>query len=354
MPTSFKTGGRTPAGCAEARRPNANGDKHNANASKRITLRPLSFDLCSLHPNILYLPLSMGAQASLPACFGQSVLAGARRQGCLRSQDPSMLLGWNLLLFLLRLLFLRLSRLSSRLLSRLSSRLLSRLLSWLLSRLLVLSRNLDHPPGVRAGVEHLAPHRLSLLQLFGDCGRRQRGQPLLGDHIFRAVDRNARDSPRLINPAETVDLFVRFIAHTFHIFKRKQGGLVLARRALEHRLWRQLAFPGLDLSRGLLLFGHVEFSEAIVQPLDDEEDEGGGYEQNGQKHQYRFRRYGAAFDLLVLLTVTVTAMAMMWIVFAHISNPDSFTIFHITVVICHRRRSAQAMTNDNCNMENGK
>src|SRR5215510_6790564 len=111
MPTSFKTGGRTPAGCAEARKLRANGDRNNTIAKARSMISLASFDLCSLGTNI-----------SLFFSF------------------PSMLLGLNLLA-LLRPSRLRLRRLRSRLLGRLRNRLPSRLL------------NTNHPPRVRIGVE---------------------------------------------------------------------------------------------------------------------------------------------------------------------------------------------------------
>src|SRR5215475_14007207 len=170
MPTSFKTGGRTPAGCAEARRPKANGDRNNTIANARSMIRPPSFDLCDLHPNIfyLYLPLrkSLGAPPIL-ACLLRQVAPFRNPAGKdgRRSQESSMLLGWNLL----RLSRLRLRRLRSRLFGRLRNRLLWRLLST------------NYPPRVRAGVEDFFPHGFGRLHLFGDGGRWKRGQSLLGD-----------------------------------------------------------------------------------------------------------------------------------------------------------------------------
>src|SRR5262245_40474278 len=113
MPTSFKTGGRTPAGCAEARKLRANGDRNNTIAKARSMIRLPSFDLCSLGTNI-----------SLFFSF------------------PSMLLGLNLLVLL------RPGRLRRRLLGRLRNPLLGRLL------------NTNDPPRARVGVEDFFPHRL--------------------------------------------------------------------------------------------------------------------------------------------------------------------------------------------------
>src|SRR5262245_42373650 len=135
MPISFKTGGRATArrapvgcaGCAEARRPKANGDRNNTIADARSMIRPTSFNLFSLDTNIsMSLPSPpLGAQASLPA----GLLTEASRQGCLRSQNSSTLLGLNLP----RLVLLRLGRFRSRLLCR------------LLNRLLWLFLDTDHP-----------------------------------------------------------------------------------------------------------------------------------------------------------------------------------------------------------------
>src|SRR5262245_7423985 len=72
MPTSFKTGGRTPAGCAEARKLRANGDRNNTIAKARSMIRLASFDLCSLGTNISLLLPSPGS-AGILACLLRSV-----------------------------------------------------------------------------------------------------------------------------------------------------------------------------------------------------------------------------------------------------------------------------------------
>src|SRR5262245_50044764 len=76
MPMSFKTGGRTPAGCPDARTPKAQAHRNNTIAHTRRMVRPPPVDLCILGTNIFCLYLLLGAQASLPACFCQSAIAG--------------------------------------------------------------------------------------------------------------------------------------------------------------------------------------------------------------------------------------------------------------------------------------
>src|SRR5215510_6671593 len=85
MPTSFKTGGRTPAGCAEARKLKANGDRNNTIANARSMIRLPSFDLCNLGTNIS-LFFSFSWERRHP-CLLRS--REPRRQGCLRSQVDS-------------------------------------------------------------------------------------------------------------------------------------------------------------------------------------------------------------------------------------------------------------------------
>src|SRR5262249_20662863 len=144
---------------------------------------------------------------------GWAALPGGFSRVARGANAPSMLLGANLL----RLSRLR-SRLLGRLLGRLLSRLLSRLLGWTRNRLLGRLLNTNHPPRVRSGDADLSPHRLGLLNLFGDRGRRKHRQSLLGDHFFRAVNRDVRDPARLIYPAITVDCFVRLLAKILHRF----------------------------------------------------------------------------------------------------------------------------------------
>src|SRR6266508_1381726 len=290
MPTSFKTGGRTPAGCAEARIPRANGDRNNTIANARSMIRLPSFDLCSLGTNMsMYLP-SPGS-AGILACLLRSVSPRGKPSGRLpalpggfsrvarATTAPSMLLGLNLL----RLSRLRLRRLRSRLLGRLLRRLRSRLLGRLL--------NTNHPPRVRAGDADLSPNRLGLLHLFGDRGRRKHGQSLLGDHFFRAANRDMRDPARLIYPAITVEYFVRLLAKILHRFEREVGRLICGRGRIppgsalqqRHRTWRQFAVLRFDLGRVLLLLRLVELPESPIHPFDYEKDERRGDEQNGQK-----------------------------------------------------------------------
>src|SRR5215468_7717531 len=120
-----------------------------------------------------------------------------------------------------------------------------------LNRLLTLSRSLDHSPRARPGVEDFLPQLLGLLHVLGDRGRRKRGQALVGDHIFRAVNRDVRDLARLINPAITIEFGVRLLAKILHRFEREIGRLIaFSWRALQQRFGRQLT-AGLDLSRWL-------------------------------------------------------------------------------------------------------
>src|SRR5262245_3730571 len=140
-----------------------------------------------------------------------------------------MILGWNLLLILLRLL------------------------NRLLSRLLIPFRGLDHPTRARPGVEDFFSHRLGLLHLFRDRGRRKREQALFGDYILRAINRNVRNLALLIHPAVTRKFLLRLLAKSRHRFERELGGLIIfSRRALQHRFWRQPA-ARLDLGRGFSL-----------------------------------------------------------------------------------------------------
>src|SRR5262249_37621631 len=230
-----------------------------------------------------------------------------------------MLLGWNLLV-LLRVLFLRLSGLWNLLVLL---RVLFLRLSGLLNLSLILSRILDYPPRARLGVADFLPSRLGRLQLIGDCGRLQRGQSLFGEHFLRAVNRDARDTARLINPAVRVELFGGLLANSSHLVEREIGTLIfgrgrpLARRALQHRFGRQLALLSFDLSRGLRLSRLVELSEAPVHTLDDDEDEGGGDEQNDQEQQDGSRLQGAAFDSLAFVTMRI--VFVIWVMLAHIS-----------------------------------